>query len=137
MDKERTGIRILLASGVRIPGWVLGSLGVSVGIVELQGREVQAVDVRQGNAGFIGGGAVDLKIGRQKSSRVAFSSGSVLEIRTLDDELVERNHLMCPECVDLTGKMISFLPSKEIAGREDVVFQCERNPEHKWEIKHI
>lgn len=133
---RQNGVRVLLASESPISDYVLG-LGVSLETTEVKDRSLLVVRIDRGDAVFAPGGYVVLRVGRQRAYRVGFSPDSVLEIQTLDGELIKRNHHMCVDCCANSGKMVSYSQSPEIAGKIDATFQCEQNLEHQWELKHI
>ena len=135
--KIGAGVRVLLTTKAEIPDWILNSRAISLETEEIQGRNLPVVKINNGDAEFIGGGSVALRIGRQKGYRVGFEPNSVLEIQTLEGELIKRNHHMCVPCGANTGRMVSYSPSSEGVGLVDATFQCERNPEHSWEVRHM
>lgn len=133
---ERSGIRILLAEHAKIPGWVVSSGKVQGRIDDVQGKRLPLIEIPQSEAEFIGGGAVALRVGKQKNFRVGFEPELVLEIQRLDGELIKRNHHLCTECLANTGRMVSYQPGS-IAGKVNAVYQCEQNPTHQWEIENV
>ena len=137
LGRQPTGVRILLSPGVNVDQWILTSEGVSLNQDPNKDRGLPVLEVRKGDAGFIGGGSVDLRIGRQRVYRVGFQSDEVLEIQTSNGELMKRNHRMCVECGRNTGRMINYSISQEVTGTVDASFQCEQNPDHRWELKQI
>lgn len=136
MSLERSGVRVLLTPDSPMPDWITSQKGVSVGRELVKGKEFPAIEIPQGDAEFIGGGAVAISFSGQKAQRVGFNPESVLEIQSLGGELVKRNHHMCTECIANTGRMISY-QAGEFAGKVNAVFQCEQNPTHQWELKNI
>ncbi len=131
------GVRVLMVPDSQIGDYVLGLPGVSLETTEVKDKSLTVVRIDKGDAGFVGGGSVVLRVGRQRVHRVGFSPDSVLEIQTLNGELIKRNHHMCVDCCANTGKMVDYSQSAEIVGTIDATFQCEQNPEHQWELKHI
>lgn len=119
----------------RIPEFLRGQSSVKIRNRQVGGKTVCSVRITDGLAGFYGGGAVEVNLPGFQQSRAAFQPGTVLEILDSDGDLVQRNHLLCEKCYDLTGEMVNQAPS-DISGRIDAVFGCV-NCGHRWEIKRL
>lgn len=133
---RRSGVRILLAPESLICDYVLGLPDISVETTEIGATRLNVVRFDKGDAGFIPGGSVALRVGRQRVYRVGFGPDSVLEIQTLDGKLIKRNYHMCVDCCANTGVIISHSQSQNMV-THDAKFQCSQNPEHQWELKNI
>ena len=90
----------------------------------------------KGNAGFIGGGSVDLRIGRQKYHRVAFQPMQVLQIEDLNRKVIKENNHLCVDCMANTGVALPNYTPGIISGRYDITYQCSKCP-NIWELKNI
>jgi len=130
----KKGVLLYLEPGTRIRNWIRNqNLNVTVGRERVNGRLVRTLEIRGGNATFLPGGSVGIRMPGSDQLWVAFSSLKVLEIwDSRSGHLIKANHYLCPECYTLTGKVQSHKPSAAIAGREDAVFICH-HCQHRWQ----
>jgi len=130
------GIEVLFEPRTRVPLWVRSqTLDVELGPRELKGRRVRSLKISEGEALFLPGGAVGVKMPGSDEFWVAFEPMKVLEIRDLNGKLIKRNHYLCTECATLTGK-IESCKSSEVAGHDDANFKCTQC-KLQWELRRI
>ena len=133
----RKGVKLLLESGTRVRKWIrYQTLNVEVHRGRLKGRTIRFLTIRGGEASFIPGGGVQVKMPGSAESRCAFLPMKVLEIRDLRGKLIKRNHHLCTECANLTGKVESYKESTIIAGLADMTFKCTLCG-HQWKLEGI
>jgi len=132
----KNGIKLLLEPGTRVRDWIrFQTLNVEIGRKQVNGRDIRFVKIHNGEASFIPGGNVDVKMPGSSEFRVAFQPREVLEIRDLKEDLIERNHYLCTECFTLTGKRENTqdYDSSIIATGADNLFKCTQCG-HQWNI---
>jgi hypothetical protein len=133
----KKGVEILLVAGTRIPLWITNqSLNVKIGRKTVNGRRVRSLKIKKGEASFMGGGAVDVKMPGSREFIVAFPPLKVLEIRDLKENLLERNNFLCKRCFTITGRVLESTPSKEKFGRADFDIICSECG-NVWKLKGI
>lgn len=130
------GVEIILEAGVRIPNWIRNQTrNVKIGRKKIHGKNVRILRVRGAEAGFIPGGAVDLRMPGSDEFWVPFGPLKVLQIRDLKDNLIKQNYLLCENCFTNTGKVKSSKISSN-PSLVDSIFQCTECG-HEWELKGI
>ena len=98
------GVRIYLATGVRIPAIIrVQDKKIEVRNVLTNGKRTRMVALRGGDATFLPGGIVGVKMPNSSSFWVAFKEKTVLEIRSWQNRLKARNRYLCERCYALTG----------------------------------
>ncbi len=130
------GVKLFLQPGTRVPSWIRNqTLNIELGYERLNKRKVRFLKICNGEAFFFAGGGVMVKMPGSDKFWVAFSPMRVLEIRDLENNLIERNHYLCTECVALTGEKKNYQQSN-VSGLVDATFACTRCG-HRWELKRI
>lgn len=132
----KKGVEILLRYDTPVPVWISNQdLNVSGSMKTFGEEQVYSLRIKNGEAGFIPGGRVEVKMPGSRRFYVAFKELQVFEIRDLEGKLLKRNYFLCEKCFTNTGKMSKESPS-ETYGRTDVVMQCTECG-NTWEHKGI
>ncbi|MDP2671871.1 MAG: hypothetical protein Q8P13_05475 [bacterium] len=105
---SKEGVKLLLEPGTRIRNWIrVQDLNIEVCNEERNGRNLRVLVVREGEASFIPGGWVAIRMPGSSEFWTAFAPLKVLEIRNLNGPIHERNWHMCIKCSTLTGKALT------------------------------
>lgn len=122
--RARNGIKLLLEPRTRIRNWIRNqTLNIEVGRERLNGRNIRFLKIRKGEASFVPGGYVIVKMPGSGEFWVAFMPWKVLEIRDLRGNLIKRNHRLCIKCATLTGARL-----------DDEVFECTQCG-NQWKLE--
>jgi hypothetical protein len=118
------GVIVHLQQGTYIPAWIKDHPRVEVHSTTRNGTPIRSLSIRGGEAGFIPGGLVCVKMPRRRSWVVIFKPLAVLVIRNLHGQELVRNHYFCGFCYRNTGEVISRVPSNKDHGCDNVILQC-------------
>ena len=114
-----SGVKLYLELGARIRVWIRNqSLNVTLTREPLGRRNVRVLSIRGGDAGFLPGGRVGVKMPGSGEFWIAFPPMKVLEIRNLKtNSVIERNFYLCIVCGTLSGKSV-------VVGGQVVGYEC-------------
>lgn len=103
------GVRLFLVPGTRIPIWIrVQDKNVEVSNLELgpnKANKVRALSIRGGEASFIPGGQVVVRMPGSTKQIVSFNVDQILEIRDGRGNLIKRNRYCCKQCMRITGEV--------------------------------
>jgi hypothetical protein len=130
------GVWIYLAQRVRIPVWILNQdKKVSVLVRWVGKRRFRILLIRGGEACFVPGGSVEVRMPNSTEFRVAFGKGKVFKTVDCASREERRNFLFCERCLSNTGQIVSSRPG--LLGRPtDVDVRCSECP-NAWSSRRV
>ena len=130
------GVEVIFLPKIRVPSWVRNqNLNVKIKKIQLNGRQVRSLEICNGEASFLPGGSVSVRMPGSDRFWVAFQPMTVIEIRDLEGNVIEHNRYSCQSCGRFTVQVDSSSKSSESAGRLDANFSCICG--NQWELKGI
>lgn len=132
----KSGVKLLLEPRVRIPNWIRNqTLNVKVEVTRryLRKRSTRVLAICGGEALFIPGGSVVVRMPGSDEYWVAFNPMTVLKILDFESRPIAQNYYLCTECATLTGKVENHRQS-EMVGWADADFRCTRCS-HQWKLR--
>lgn len=124
------GVRIVLEKGTRVPKWIrVQDERVSRGGAFQGDRTLPTLTIEGGEASFIPGGGVEVKMPGASKFWTAFPPRTVHEIHDLESgRIIKRNKLLCPQC----GFILGIQTGTPDTPQEPAPFGCE-SCRHEWE----
>ncbi len=121
------GVNILLEPQSKIPLWIRAH-DVTARVTKVRdkgGRCFRRLRIEGGEAYFMMGGVVYVRMATMKEGRQAFGERLVLAIRGLEtNALITRNHHRCPDCHYNWGEILE--QESGGTGKAATVFKCRQ-----------
>lgn len=101
--RQEGGVIIVLPKGATVPPFIpVGNDGIAVSEGMFEGHAVTLLTIPGGDAEFIPGGQVAIRLRGKRNDIVAFQSDVVCVILDSTGITRERNRRLCPNCWDFT-----------------------------------